>query len=472
MNTQGLYPQQIYHETADVGKTVKSSKRRAYWKFAFGDEELEYEVTMTHSLVSGKKVVNLRAGHQQSDIHESKAMKMGVWTHNFNLPGHSCRVQIDEDNMYDLFIDNCPFHRFEKRGVDFHRRLAEKKQAALKKKMSSGTARKLSTTGTAAKKKVPVKKAAKTRRPSGSKGRGNAPAKPAEADMLGFDAPAPASSGFDDQGAFDPFNDDPAPAPAAAAPAFDAFGSAPPQPPAQQEPAFDPFGNSSGGGGGLNSMTAGLAGLDFGAAPAPAPAAPADASADVEDPFASPEEPTEAEEGSTDLWALGQGDGLVNLDGNLGPKASTPTYKPKQPTLAEMQARQPISTQQKQEVMKSSPQAQMPMGVQQTPPQQGMGGMGGVGMGGVGMQQPMQPQNNQGMGMGGMGMGMPQQGMGMGMGGMDMQQGAIPNPYARPQAQAGGAAAISAIGQAPQYPQQQQQQQGGMGGIDPFSGLR
>ena len=217
-------------------------------------------------------------------------------------------------------------------------------------------------------------------------------------------------------------------------------------------------------------MTAGLAGLDFGAAPAPAPAAPADASADVEDPFASPEEPTEAEEGSTDLWALGQGDGLVNLDGNLGPKASTPTYKPKQPTLAEMQARQPISTQQKQEVMKSSPQAQMPMGMQQTSPQQGMGGMGGMGMGGMGMQQPMQPQNNQGMGMGGMGMGMPQQGMGMG--GTGMQQGAIPNPYARPQAQAGGAAAISAIGRAPQYPQQQQQQQGGMGGIDPFSGLR
>jgi hypothetical protein len=473
MTTQGLYPQQIYHETADVGKTVKSSKRRAYWKFAFGDEELEYEVTMTHSLVSGKKKVNLKAGHQQSDIHESKAMKMGMWTHPFSLPGHTCRVQIDEDNMYDLYIDNCPFHRFAKRGPDFHRRMAEKRQAQIKEKLAEKKAPTKKVAKTKAK-KVPVKVAVKSDR-----GRGAKPAAAPAAPSFDAFGSAPASS---NQEAFDPFND-PVPAPAAAAaaaPAFDAFGSQPPAPPNQG--GFNAFG-SGGGSDAVAGVMGGLAGLDF-SAPVPAPVAVAPpAAAGMEDPFADGgTEAAQEGQGQGDLWSHG----IVNLDGDLGPKDAAPMYKPKAPTLAEMQARQPGGSP-KVEVMKApSPRAvHSPPGVQQ--------GMGmGMGMGmqhqgmGMGMQQPMQPgmgmgmqQQQQGMGMQqqsmGMGMGMQQQGMGMPQQQQQQQQqqpvmgmAAIPNPYQRPPAQAGGASAISNIGQG--YPQQQQQQQ--QGGFDPFAGMR
>ena len=52
-------------------------------------------------------------------------VSLAMWHHTFNVPGHMVRLQIDEDGIYDLFIDNIPFYRFEKRGADYLRRQAE-----------------------------------------------------------------------------------------------------------------------------------------------------------------------------------------------------------------------------------------------------------------------------------------------------------------------------------------------------------
>lgn len=48
---------QVFTETEDVGKRLKTSKKRIFYRFGFlSDLEKKHEIIMIHSLMSGKKV--------------------------------------------------------------------------------------------------------------------------------------------------------------------------------------------------------------------------------------------------------------------------------------------------------------------------------------------------------------------------------------------------------------------------------
>ena len=49
-------PYQIYSEIANAGKNLASTKRRINWRFGWSEGEGDHEVTLVHSVVSGKKV--------------------------------------------------------------------------------------------------------------------------------------------------------------------------------------------------------------------------------------------------------------------------------------------------------------------------------------------------------------------------------------------------------------------------------
>ena len=49
-------PYQIYSEVANAGKNLASTKRRVTWRFGWSEGEGDHEVTLVHSVVSGKKV--------------------------------------------------------------------------------------------------------------------------------------------------------------------------------------------------------------------------------------------------------------------------------------------------------------------------------------------------------------------------------------------------------------------------------
>ena len=48
----------LYHEIANVGKTIESSKKRVTWRLKV-EEGREHEISLTHSLASGKKVLRV-----------------------------------------------------------------------------------------------------------------------------------------------------------------------------------------------------------------------------------------------------------------------------------------------------------------------------------------------------------------------------------------------------------------------------
>ena len=49
-------PFQIYSEIANAGKNLASTKRRVTWRFGWSEGDGDHEITLVHSVVSGKKV--------------------------------------------------------------------------------------------------------------------------------------------------------------------------------------------------------------------------------------------------------------------------------------------------------------------------------------------------------------------------------------------------------------------------------
>jgi hypothetical protein len=66
----------LHFEIQYVGKTIKASKRRITWKFAFAGDQDEHSVVLVHTINSGKKVVFLN-GNQ---IHEDDKVGLGART--------------------------------------------------------------------------------------------------------------------------------------------------------------------------------------------------------------------------------------------------------------------------------------------------------------------------------------------------------------------------------------------------------
>lgn len=43
----------------NTGKNLEGTKRRVKWRFGWSDSDLEHEIVLIHSLISGKKVNNV-----------------------------------------------------------------------------------------------------------------------------------------------------------------------------------------------------------------------------------------------------------------------------------------------------------------------------------------------------------------------------------------------------------------------------
>jgi hypothetical protein len=48
----------LYYEVSNVGKTIESSKKRVIWRLKV-EEGRAFEISLTHSLASGKKVLRV-----------------------------------------------------------------------------------------------------------------------------------------------------------------------------------------------------------------------------------------------------------------------------------------------------------------------------------------------------------------------------------------------------------------------------
>lgn len=95
----------------NVGKTIESSKKRVTWRLKV-EEGNEYEISLTHSLASGKKVLRVDGIVKYS----TKGLSLGDWDYVFNLPhGHVVHIiikpSVDLNDMYDLIIDGVSFRR-------------------------------------------------------------------------------------------------------------------------------------------------------------------------------------------------------------------------------------------------------------------------------------------------------------------------------------------------------------------------
>ncbi|CAM9167355.1 unnamed protein product, partial [Sphacelaria rigidula] len=106
---RGEIPYQIYFEISNIGRNVESSKKRCRWKFCFGEEGEEHEVTLVHSLMSGKK----RTFFDGECINEAQKVST-EWAFAWSSGAHLLRVGINFEE-YSLVIDGIPFKNFARR---------------------------------------------------------------------------------------------------------------------------------------------------------------------------------------------------------------------------------------------------------------------------------------------------------------------------------------------------------------------
>lgn len=67
---------QVFREEEDIGKRLKTSKKRIFWRFGFMSEpEQKHEVILVHSLMSGKKNAFLNG----TKVHSSQSMKPSAY---------------------------------------------------------------------------------------------------------------------------------------------------------------------------------------------------------------------------------------------------------------------------------------------------------------------------------------------------------------------------------------------------------
>ncbi|KAG7377333.1 hypothetical protein PHYBOEH_000923 [Phytophthora boehmeriae] len=105
----------LYFEVSNVGKTIESSKKRVIWRLKV-EEGRAFEIALTHSLASGKKVLRVDGIVK----YTSQSLSFGDWDYVFNLPGGHCvhiiiKPSVDLNDMYDLIIDGMSFRRLPDR---------------------------------------------------------------------------------------------------------------------------------------------------------------------------------------------------------------------------------------------------------------------------------------------------------------------------------------------------------------------
>ncbi|CEG47052.1 uncharacterized protein PHALS_03714 [Plasmopara halstedii] len=105
----------LYYEVSNVGKTIESSKKRVVWRLKV-EEGRDFEISLTHSLASGKKVLRVDGIVK----YNSQSLPFGDWDYVFNLSGGHCvhiiiKPSVDLNDMYDLIVDGISFRRLPNR---------------------------------------------------------------------------------------------------------------------------------------------------------------------------------------------------------------------------------------------------------------------------------------------------------------------------------------------------------------------
>ncbi|KAE8974558.1 hypothetical protein PR003_g27035 [Phytophthora rubi] len=105
----------LYYQVSNVGKTIESSKKRVVWRLKV-EEGREFEISLTHSLASGKKVLRVDGIVK----YTSQSLSFGDWDYVFNLAGGHCvhiiiKPSVDLNDMYDLIVDGMSFRRLPDR---------------------------------------------------------------------------------------------------------------------------------------------------------------------------------------------------------------------------------------------------------------------------------------------------------------------------------------------------------------------
>ena len=100
----------ISHAARDVGRTVRSSKRKFAWRFSLGPRGSEKVVELYISVVSGKRLL-MYDGAEILNITSSK----DKLHHEWRIDGaHTCRLDAVYDS-FELSIDTVPFHQLPQR---------------------------------------------------------------------------------------------------------------------------------------------------------------------------------------------------------------------------------------------------------------------------------------------------------------------------------------------------------------------
>ncbi|OQR87369.1 hypothetical protein ACHHYP_08963 [Achlya hypogyna] len=100
----------LYYEIANVGKMVEASKKRITWRIKV-EEGKEYEISLTHSIASGKKSLRIDG----IVTYQTSTFSLGDWDYVFNLGNHvlHCIIKpsVELNDSYDLIVDGISFRR-------------------------------------------------------------------------------------------------------------------------------------------------------------------------------------------------------------------------------------------------------------------------------------------------------------------------------------------------------------------------
>jgi hypothetical protein len=111
-----------------VGKRVKSTKIKVQWQITFENEWIIHAVELKHSIVSGKREVYVDG----VICAQSKKLLQSVYEHQGRIGDHDLRVTIEdtfEGYLYDLIVDDIPFHQMPKMKIAQLEELRNAKQA-------------------------------------------------------------------------------------------------------------------------------------------------------------------------------------------------------------------------------------------------------------------------------------------------------------------------------------------------------
>jgi hypothetical protein len=105
-------PYAIYSEVLNADKSASGTKKKVRWLFGFSDSNEEQEVTMVHSLMSGKKTIFengleiVSSKGQLGQLEYAHSWNANVGPHVYRIESS---VSFTSDNIYNFYIDGISF---------------------------------------------------------------------------------------------------------------------------------------------------------------------------------------------------------------------------------------------------------------------------------------------------------------------------------------------------------------------------